>query len=154
MALQFQFHSHTSRRTSLALYSVSILSFQEAIFDGGTANAFDFGVTAPDQTVEEAEDVIKGHAQSLLRVKDLLEPDTLKEAQKALRKSSSYLKQDLYTIIQAKPGSARPQLRKLYSILFNSVTRLDYAARDKDVTRVRECYDNIVLALDEILSRL
>ncbi|CAI9787189.1 unnamed protein product [Fraxinus pennsylvanica] len=119
-----------------------------------TANAIDFRMTVPDQSLEEAETGIKTHAQNLLQVKDLLLEESYKEAQKNLRKSSSLLKQDIYTIIQAKPGKERPPLRKLYSDLFNSVTRLDYAARDKDRTRVWECYHSIVLALDDILSRI
>lgn len=89
-------------------------------------------------------------------MKELLEEgeSSWREAQRALRNRSALLKQDIYTIIQGKPGSERPQLRKMYSTLFNSVSRLDYAARDKDVTRVWESYDNIVMALDDILPRL
>ncbi|KAF9589343.1 hypothetical protein IFM89_022679 [Coptis chinensis] len=40
-------------------------------------------------------------------------------------RSSSYLKQDIYTLIQAKPGSEKPPLRLLYSKLFNNVTRVE-----------------------------
>lgn len=108
----------------------------------------------PDQTVEEAENGIKSHAQGLLQVKETLQLESWKEAQKELRRSSALLKQDLYTIIQSKPPAQRPQLRNLYSILFNNVSQLDYAARDKDVTRVNQCYDNIVVALNEFFSLL
>lgn len=89
-------------------------------------------------------------------MKELLEEDesSWREAQRALRNRSALLKQDIYTIIQGKPGSERPLLRKMYSTLFNSVSRLDYAARDKDVTRVWQSYDNIVMALDDILPKL
>lgn len=117
--------------------------------------AFDFlRMTVPDQTVEQAEGGIRDHALRLLQVKQLLEMGSWKEAQKELRKSSALLKQDMYTIIQGKPGIERPALRELYSKLFNSVTGLDFAARDKDVTRVWECYGNIVVALDDIFSRI
>lgn len=110
----------------------------------------------PDQTVEEAEDGIRPHASRLLEVKDLLDDgmDSWKEAQKELRRSSALLKQDLYTIIQAKPGVERPLLRDLYFKLFSNVSGLDYAARDMDVTRVWECYGNIVVTIDEILSKI
>lgn len=139
--------------------SISTALFGSLLFDSKRANAtFDFGVTTPDQTVEEAESGIRYHAQSLLQVKDLFESSSStelwKEAQKALRKRASYLKQDIYTIIQSKPGSERPQLRKLYTFLFNNVTELDYAARDKDMTRVWECYGNIAVAVNDILSRI
>uniref|UniRef100_A0A2P2ILC4 Uncharacterized protein n=1 Tax=Rhizophora mucronata TaxID=61149 RepID=A0A2P2ILC4_RHIMU len=60
----------------------------------------------------------------------------------------------MYILIQSKPGSERPQLRKLYSNLFNNVSKLDYAARDKDAARVWQCYENIVAALNDILSRI
>ncbi|XP_057459794.1 psbQ-like protein 3, chloroplastic [Actinidia eriantha] len=132
----------------------SLLAAKNAFFKAEKAKAFDFRMTVPDQTLEEAESAISGHAQSLLQVKELLEESSWREAQKALRQSASSLKQDIYTIIQSKPGSERPQLRKLYSNLFNSVTGLDYAARDKDATRVWECYGNIVVALNEILSNI
>ncbi|KAK9106390.1 hypothetical protein Syun_022401 [Stephania yunnanensis] len=111
-------------------------------------------MTVPDQTLEEAESMVRGHAQELLSVRDLIEEESWREAQKELRKSSAYLKQDVYTIIQAKPGGERPLLRKLYSQLFNNVTRLDYAARREDAAQVWECYNNIVTALNDILSRL
>ncbi|XP_060206532.1 psbQ-like protein 3, chloroplastic [Lycium barbarum] len=140
---------HFTRRTSLILGPTLFILLTEK-----TANAFDFRITAPDQTLEEAQDGIQSHALSLLQVKELLEEESWKEAQKALRKSSALLKQDIYTIIQAKPGRERTELRKMYSILFNTVSRMDFAARDKDVPRVWECYDNIVLELNNILSRL
>ncbi|CAN4088358.1 unnamed protein product [Withania somnifera] len=113
------------------------------------ANAFDFRITTAEQTVEEAENGIQMHAHNVLQVKELLEAESWKEA---LRKSSSLLKQDIYTIIQAKQ---RPEeWRKMYSILFNNVPRMNFAARDKDVPRVLECYDNIVLVLNNLLIRL
>lgn len=37
---------------------------------------------------------------------------------------------------------------------FNGNLQLDYAARDKDASRVLQCYDNIVVALNDILSRI
>ncbi|KAL2482085.1 PsbQ-like protein 3 [Forsythia ovata] len=144
-------HPTTRRKTLNILTSITlVLTIQKQ----DTANALDFRMTVPDQTLEEAEAGIQTHVQNLLKVKDLLMEESYKEAQKNLRKSSSLLKQDIYTIIQAKPGKERPLLRKLYSDLFNSVTGLDYAARDKDKTRVWECYHSIVLALNDILSRI
>lgn len=56
------------------------------------ANAIDFNMTS---------------AQRLVRVNEMLKSDAWKEAQKKLRKSSYLLKQDLYTIIQAKPGNSK-----------------------------------------------
>lgn len=113
-------------------------------------------MTTPDQTLEEAENGIKGHVQSLLQVKDLLlkEEEEWKDAQKFLRKNSAYLKQDIYTIIQSKPGNQRSELRRMYSNLFNCVSRLDYAIRDKDLTRIWVSYDSLVVALDNILQKL
>ncbi|XP_011087360.2 psbQ-like protein 3, chloroplastic [Sesamum indicum] len=111
-------------------------------------------MTVPDQTVEEAESGIEPHAQSLVGVKDLLVAESWKEAQKVLRKSSSLLKQDMYTIIQAKPAEKRGRLRKLYSDLFNGVMKLDYAARDEDRIRAWECYDRVISSLRHILATL
>lgn len=147
---QMSLNSHT-RRTTLILCPTILFILQT---ERQNANAFDLRITTPDQTLEEAEDGIQNHAHDLLQVKELLEAESWKEAQRALRKRSALLKQDMYTIIQAKPGKQRPELRKMYSVLFNNVTRMDFAARDKDVPRVWECYDNIVIALNNLLSRL
>ncbi|XP_039027327.1 psbQ-like protein 3, chloroplastic [Hibiscus syriacus] len=148
-------HSNMKRRVGVLLIATmasSLLLKKEE----NTVNGLelDLRMMTPDQTVEEAENGIQNHAKALLKVKDLIESKAWREAQKELRKSSSLLKQDIYTIIQGKPGNQRPQLRKLYSNLFNSVTRLDYAARDEDESQILQCYDKIVLALNDILSKL
>ncbi|KAL0422004.1 UNVERIFIED_CONTAM: hypothetical protein Slati_3223300 [Sesamum latifolium] len=144
-----------TRRSSLILLTASASASASALFlFTKPATAFDFRMTVPDQTVEEAESGIQPHAQRLVGVKDLLMAESWKEAQKVLRKSSSLLKQDMYTIIQAKPAEERAALRKLYSELFNGVTKLDYAARDEDRIRVWECYDRVVSSLHHILSTL
>lgn len=119
-----------------------------------TALSFDFRLTVPDQTIDEAEAGIQNHAQKLLSIKSLIDSEAWKAVQISLRESSSRLKQDLYTIIQGKPGIQRPELRKLYSNLFNSVTELDYAARDKDAVLVKECYTNIASTLEEIFMKI
>lgn len=97
---------------------------REAVFKQQVAYGLDLRLVAPDQSVQEAENGIRGHANALLQVKALIDLESWKEAQKALRKSSSLLKQDIYTIIQSKPANERPHLRKLYSHLFNNVTRV------------------------------
>ncbi|KAK9115636.1 hypothetical protein Sjap_014583 [Stephania japonica] len=139
-----------NRRRAIALTTSTLATLVNA----EKGSCFDFRMTVPDQTLEEAESMIRGHAQELLSVRDLIEEESWREAQRELRKSSAYLKQDVYTIIQAKPGGERPLLRKLYSQLFNNVTRLDYAARSENVAQVWVCYNNIVTALNDILSRL
>uniref|UniRef100_A0ACD5UDQ7 Uncharacterized protein n=1 Tax=Avena sativa TaxID=4498 RepID=A0ACD5UDQ7_AVESA len=122
----------------------------------GTAGAFelDLRITIPEQSGEEAEANVRTHARNLVRVKEYIDARSWRELQVALRASAANLKQDLYAIIQARPGSQRPELRRLYSDLFNNVTRLDYAARDKDEVQVKECYGNIVAALEQIFARI
>ncbi|KAG6412841.1 hypothetical protein SASPL_125533 [Salvia splendens] len=137
-----------TRRSSIILTSVLLWTHAKP------AAAFDLRLTEPEQSVEEAESEIQSHAQSLVRVKDLLEAESWREAQKVLRRSSALLKQDVYTMIQAKPSAERPRLRKLYSDLFNAVTRLDYAARDKDRIRVWDSYRKILSSLDDIFSAI
>ena len=102
----------------------SMVLIGEGIFNMEIANGLDFGSMDLDQTIDEAESGVRSHAQALLEIKELLESESWKEAQKALRKSSALLKRDIYTIINSKPGSERPQLRKLYSTLFNNVTKV------------------------------
>nr|AQX44185.1 psbQ-like protein 3 [Apostasia odorata] len=145
-----------TRRTAatLALSSSSIIAKEGFSSTSSSAFSFDFSFTVPDQTIEEAESGIKKHAQQLLNIREFIDSQSWRAAQTALRESSSRLKQDLYIIIQAKPGGQRPLLRKLYSNLFNNVTQLDYAARSKDAVAVKECYDNIVSTLNEIFAKI
>ncbi|XP_010933268.1 psbQ-like protein 3, chloroplastic [Elaeis guineensis] len=140
------------RRLTAAAALTTAFLVKEAFSNSNNASSFEFRFTVPDQTLEEADAGVKVHARDLLQIKDFIDSKSWKEAQLALRQRSPYLKQDLYTIIQAKPGSQRLQLRKLYSNLFNNVSRLDYAARDRDARVVQECYMNIVTTLDEIFS--
>ncbi|XP_022728172.1 psbQ-like protein 3, chloroplastic [Durio zibethinus] len=142
--------SNVNRRVGVIATMASLLLIKEE----NIAYGLDLKMVAPEQTLEEAENGVQNHAKALLQVKDLIDSKSWREAQKELRKSSSLLKQDIYTIIQGKPGGERPQLRKLYSNLFNNVTKLDYAARDEDASGVWQCYENIVLSLNDILSKL
>ncbi|XP_039137955.1 psbQ-like protein 3, chloroplastic [Dioscorea cayenensis subsp. rotundata] len=146
-----EFQIRFSRRTAT---TATVLLVNEAFSYSNKALSFELQFTVPDQTPEEAYAGIRSHAQDLLQIKVLIDLQSWKEAQKELRRSSAYLKQDLYTVIQSRPGSERPLLRKLYSNLFNNVSRLDYAARSKDAAVVQECYDNIVTAIDEIFARI
>ncbi|KAK4760671.1 hypothetical protein SAY87_005564 [Trapa incisa] len=148
-----------TRRTAISALTAFLLSseakFKEVPAIGGTLlPGFSFNMVAPEQSFEEAMSEVRDNAESLLGIKPLLASESWEEAQKVLRNSSALLKKDIYTIIQNKPGSERPRLRKLYSDLFNGAIRLDYAARDRDKGRARECYGRITKALDEILSSL
>lgn len=127
-------------------------SLSSLVFLSEPARAFDFGFVKPGQTVEDAVGAVRGHARSLLAVKPLLESESWEEAQREMRERSALLKQDVYTIIQSRPGGERPRLRKLYSDLFNGVSKLDYAARERDGPRVWRCYEKMSAALEEILS--
>ncbi|KZV15376.1 Calcium ion binding protein isoform 1 [Dorcoceras hygrometricum] len=148
---QIPSNAHPTRRSILLNI---LITTPTSIILAKSATALELRFTVPDQTLEEAENIIPIHAQSLLKVKDLLMVEAWVEAQKALRKSSSYLKQDLYTIIQGKPAKERPQLRKLYAALFNAVTMLDYAARDEDRVLVWDYWSTICSSLDLILSKI
>lgn len=118
-------HSNINRRVVLiALPASSIILAQEAIWGDQIASAFNFNIMAPDQSMEDTGRVIKDHAQSLLAIKALLEAEEWSKAQDVLRTSSSNLKRDIYTLILLKPASERPQLRALYTNLFNSVTKV------------------------------
>lgn len=124
----FEFHVKRRRIGAMASISWVALLAKEALFTVASSG-FELPLVAPDQTVAEAEDEIRGHAQALLEVKDLIEFESWRELQATLGKSSSLLKQDFYTIIQGKPASERPQLRKLYTDLFNNVTRVSNPIR-------------------------
>ncbi|KAK7333065.1 hypothetical protein VNO80_29825 [Phaseolus coccineus] len=144
----------TRRRVGFLAIITPLILGGEDIFRTQNADAFDFRFVAPDMTAEEALRGVRNHAQDLLQVKDLLESESWTAAQRNLRQRSAVLKKDIYIIIQSKPGIERAELRKLYFTLFNNVTRLDYAARDRDGPQVWQCYENIVVAVNDIISRL
>ncbi|PUZ48083.1 hypothetical protein GQ55_7G216800 [Panicum hallii var. hallii] len=145
----------TSRRLATTAAAALVASRLLApAASSAAAGAFDLRITLPEQSSEEAEAVVRTHARNLLRVKRFADAGEWRELQAALRASASNLKQDLYAIIQARPAGQRPDLRRLYSDLFNSVTSLDYAARDKDEVQVQEYYSKIVSAIDEIFSKI
>ncbi|KAI3921083.1 hypothetical protein MKX01_036062 [Papaver californicum] len=148
------YKSRRRRTIAIATLSSLVLLSKQAILTPEIGHCLDLRMTVPDQSLEEAEDGLRTHVRDLVNVKELIELESWRETQKALRKSSSLLKQDIYTIIQAQPGSEKSVLRKLYSELFNSVTKLDYAARSEDSPLVQECYRKIIVALNSILSRL
>lgn len=147
--------SSSSRRRLAATAGAIILASQLLPpVASSAAGTFDLQLMLPEKSSEEAEAVVRTHARNLLGVKRFIDAGAWRELQAALRSSASNLKQDLYAIIQARPTGQRPELRRLYSDLFNSVTSLDYAARDKDALQVQEHYGNIVSALDEIFSKI
>jgi hypothetical protein len=120
----------TSSRRSLATSSAAAALIASHLLPPatGAAGAFDLDlrITIPEQSSEEAETNVRSHARNLVRVKKYIDARSWRELQAALRASAANLKQDLYAIIQARPGSERPELRRLYSELFNSVTRVGF----------------------------
>ncbi|CAI0548187.1 unnamed protein product [Linum tenue] len=148
------------RRTAVLLLCATVTSLVTQKKQEASGSGMDWeqmlkssGPSAP--TLEEAVTGIRGHARSLLEVKGLLlEQDSWSEAQRLLRKSSSNLKIDLSSIIQSKPPALRPRLRALYSALFTTVSRLDYAARERDVALVWQLYERMAVALEEVLSAI
>ncbi|KFK41056.1 hypothetical protein AALP_AA2G079600 [Arabis alpina] len=109
----------------------------------------------PERTVEIAQEGVRKNAENIKEIKEIMiEKKLWKEGGKELRRSASNMKQDMYLIIQAKPPKDRPLLRSLYSSLFNTITKMDYAARDGDATNVSEYYKSIAAILDDIFSRI
>lgn len=116
----------TSRRlaTAAALLASQLLPPVAS----SAAGAFELRLTLPEQSSEEAEAVVRAHARNLVGVKRFIDAGEWRELQAALRASAADLKLDLYAIIQARPTGQRPELRRLYSHLFNSVTSVSVQA--------------------------
>lgn len=112
------------KRRGMVMVSIATLALS---FDWKFASALDMGLVAPEQTMEEAESGIRGHALALLEVKALIDSESWSEAQKFLRKSASRLKRDFYTIIQGRLAGERPRLRKLYFDLFSNVSKVNFS---------------------------
>ncbi|CAH2065677.1 unnamed protein product [Thlaspi arvense] len=109
----------------------------------------------PERTVEIAQQGLRKNAENIKEIKEIMiKSKRWKEGGKEIRRSASNMKQDLYLIIQAKPPKDRPLIRTLYSTLFNAITKMDYAARDGDATKVLEYYKSFAAILDDIFSRI
>ncbi|XP_022769591.1 uncharacterized protein LOC111313178 [Durio zibethinus] len=104
MPLKKLVHSNINRRVGVIATMAYLLLIKEKNM---IACGVDLTMVAPEQIVEEAENGVQNHAKALLQVKDLTESKSWGEAQRELRKSSSLLKQDIYTIIQGKPRSEK-----------------------------------------------
>ncbi|KAG7640226.1 PsbQ-like domain superfamily [Arabidopsis suecica] len=154
----------TSRRRRDVLLTISSTLIPQLFFfdrkrssSANAADFFNFGAPPPEpeRTVELAQEGLRKNAENIKRIKEIMiEKKLWKEGGKELRRSASNMKQDFYLIIQAKPPKDRPLFRSLYSSLFNSITKMDYAARDGDETKVLEYYMNIVAILDDIFPRI
>ncbi|VAH49779.1 unnamed protein product [Triticum turgidum subsp. durum] len=118
--------SSSGRRSLAAAAAAGTALLASQLLPAGIAGAFDLDlrITIPEQSSEEAEAVVRTHARNLVRVKQYIDARSWRELQTALRASAANLKQDLYAIIQARPPGQRPELRRLYSDLFNNVTRV------------------------------
>jgi len=45
-------------------------------------------------------------------------------------------------------------MHQLTTFIYGETLQLDYAARDRDGAQVWQCYENIVVAVNDIISRL
>ncbi|EOA24790.1 hypothetical protein CARUB_v10018070mg [Capsella rubella] len=162
--LTLSFDTFRRRRRRDVLLSISGTLIPQLLFfdssrysSANAADFFNFGAPPPEpeRTVELAQEGLRKNAEYIKRIKEMMiEKKLWKEGGKELRRSASNMKQDFYLIIQAKPPKDRPLFRSLYSTLFNSITKMDYAARDEDETKVLEYYKNVVAILDDIFLRI
>ncbi|XP_061979644.1 uncharacterized protein LOC133700099 [Populus nigra] len=104
----------------------SVVLVKEAIFSQDSANGLEFRSATPDERSDGRSR--KWNQRALLQIKDFLASESWKEARQVLRRCSSNLKLDLYA--------------------------LEYAAREKNVSFVWQCYEGIVTAYDDMLSRI
>ncbi|CDY58679.1 BnaCnng33580D [Brassica napus] len=121
------------------------------------ADLFSFLAPQPEpvRTVEMAKEGLRKNGENIKKIKEIMiENKRWKEGGTELRRTASNMKQDLYLIIQAKPPKDRPLLRSFYSSLFSTITKLDYAARDGDATKVMEYYKSIAAIIDNIFTRI
>ncbi|XP_020095112.1 psbQ-like protein 3, chloroplastic [Ananas comosus] len=132
-----------------------------------SASAVEFRITTPDQTPEEAEAAIRAHARDLLGIKALLDTESWREAQLALRdvlfslntvcsvigmRKTVNTSDKFIVFVAGIPQPPQEKLAHEFQYVLSEI--LDYAARDKDKKRVHECYNNIAATLDEIFERI
>ena len=181
-AQQVSSESETSRRAVLGLVAAGLASgsFVQAVlaearsikvgpapppFGGltGTLNAdeardldlplkerFFLQALAPTAAAERA----KESAKEIVNVKEFIDKKAWPYVQNDLRLRASYLRFDLNTVIAAKPVDQKKPLKDLTGKLFQTISKLDHAAKIKSTPEAEKYYAETVTTLNDVLSKL
>ncbi|KAJ7533231.1 hypothetical protein O6H91_13G038700 [Diphasiastrum complanatum] len=105
-------------------------------------------------TPGEAVSRIKESAEEIVGVKNLIAKKAWPYVQNDLRNRASYLRYDLNTVISSKPKDEKKSLKALTSKLFETIDKLDYAARSKSLPEAEKYYAETVSALNTVINKI
>ncbi|KAL9234139.1 hypothetical protein vseg_009042 [Gypsophila vaccaria] len=172
----------TSRRAMMGIVAVGLASgsFVQAVFAEakkipigppplpsgglpGTLNsdqARDFKLPLKERfylqplTPSEAAQRVKESAKEIVDVKSLIDKKAWPYVQNDLRLRAEYLRYDLKTIISAKPKDEKKSLQALSGKLFDTISKLDHAAKIKSSSEAEKYYAETVSTLNDVLAKL
>ncbi|OMO76686.1 Photosystem II PsbQ, oxygen evolving complex [Corchorus capsularis] len=105
---------------------------------------------APSEAAKRA----KESAKDILGVKSLIDKKAWPYVQNDLRLKAEYLRFDLKTVISAKPKDEKKSLSELSGKLFDTINKLDYAAKIKSTPEAEKYYAETVSTLNDVLAKL
>jgi photosystem II oxygen-evolving enhancer protein 3 len=106
------------------------------------------------QTTDNAVARIKEAAEQIIAVKSYIDKKAWPYVQNDLRSKAQYLGFDLKSVIDAKPKGEKKELVALKAKLFDSINKLDFAARSKSVPKADAAYNETVDLLKQVLGQL
>ncbi|KAK9265396.1 hypothetical protein L1049_003402 [Liquidambar formosana] len=102
----------------------------------------------------EAAQRAKVSAKEIVGVKEFIAKKAWPYVQNDLRLRAEYLRFDLNTIISAKPTDEKKPLKELTGKLFQTIGKLDYAAKKKSSPDAEKYYAETVSTLNDVIAKL
>ncbi|CAM6114213.1 unnamed protein product [Calypogeia fissa] len=97
---------------------------------------------------------IKAAVDEIIAVKSLIDKKAWPYVMNDLRSKASYLRFDLKKVIDGKPKEVKKELVSLKNKVFDSLDKLDYAARCKSTPKAEAAYAEAVGLLKDLVSSL
>ncbi|CAK9880119.1 unnamed protein product [Sphagnum jensenii] len=119
-------------------------------FDLPQKQRFFIQILPPDQAAKRAKDA----AEAIVGVKTLIDNKAWPYVQNGLRDYAGSLRYDLNTVIGSKPKEEKRALKAITAELYESLDKLDYAARVKSPTDAEKYYSKAVGLLKTVITKI